>query len=394
MSAHNSWGNRLYRGEVSYDFIGKQKRWYTLSGALLLISVVSLMVFGLNFTLDFRGGSQFDVKAPAGVSLQTVKDDVTRDVGAVVKDPQIQSSSNAKDGTHVVVKTTPLSDAQRDQVRNAIAKDTKASAGDVSQTLVSGSWGHEITQAAIEGLIVFVALVMLYLAIFYEWKMALAGIIALVHDLVITAGIYALVGFEVSPATVIGFLTILGYSLYDTVVVFDKVRENTKGLGTSKTDQSYTQAANLAINQTLIRSLNTSLIALIPVASLLFAGLTVTGGAGVLQDLALALLVGIAVGTYSSIFIATPLLADLKEREPEMRTLKRKATGSQAKAAARAERNAVPNQDRLAAEYAGDPGDFEAATAGEGPARDVPRGPRNQPVRGDRGRNRPSGKRR
>jgi preprotein translocase subunit SecF len=387
MSASKSWGNRLYRGEVSYDFIGKQKRWYTISGALLLISVVSLVVFGLNFTLDFRGGSQFDIKS-ATASTQTIQDHV----GSIVKDPTVQTSQSS-DGRHVIVKTTPLNPDQLQKVRQSIATDSGVKDPNaVTVTLVSGSWGHEITQKAIEGLIVFVALVVLYLAIFYEWKMAISGIIALVHDLVITAGIYALIGFEVSPATVIGFLTILGYSLYDTVVVFDKVRENTKGLGTTKTDQSYTQAANLAVNQTLIRSLNTSLIALIPVASLLFAGTVVSGGAGVLQDLALALLVGIAVGTYSSIFIATPLLADLKEREPEMRTLKRKATGSQAKAAARAERNAVPAQDRLE-EYPGDPEDFEAAGAGEA-ARDVPRGPRNQPVRGDRGRNRPSGKRR
>jgi preprotein translocase subunit SecF len=386
MSASNSWGNRLYRGEVSYDFIGKQKRWYTISGALLLVSVVSLVVFGLNFTLDFRGGSQFDIVSPTA-STQTVQDHVD----AIVKDSTVQTSTDTA-GRHIIVKTTPLSPDKLNQVRETIAKDAgKADPNAVTVTLVSGSWGHEITQRAIEGLVVFVALVMLYLAIFYEWKMALSGIIALIHDLVITAGIYALIGFEVSPATVIGFLTILGYSLYDTVVVFDKVRENTKGLGTTKTDQSYTQAANLAINQTLIRSLNTSLIALIPVAALLFAGIVVAGGAGVLQDLALALLVGIAVGTYSSIFIATPLMADLKEREPEMRTLKRKATGTQAKAAARAERNAVPTQDRLE-EYPGDPEDFEAAGAGE--VRDAPRGPRNQPVRGDRGRNRPSGKRR
>jgi preprotein translocase subunit SecF len=389
MSASNSWGNRLYRGEVSYDFIGKQKRWYTISGALLLISALSLVVFGLNFTLDFRGGSQFDIVSPTA-KTKTIETSVS----AIVKDPTVQTSTDSQ-GRHIIIKTTPLSTEQLQKVRQAIATDAgKAKDPNaVTVTLVSGSWGHEITQKAINGLVIFVALVMLYLAVFYEWKMALSGIIALIHDLAITAGIYALIGFEVSPATVIGFLTILGYSLYDTVVVFDKVRENTKGLGTTKTELSYTQSANLAVNQTLIRSLNTSLIALIPVAALLFAGTVVSGGAGVLQDLALALLVGIAVGTYSSIFIATPLLADLKEREPEMRALKRKSAGAQAKAAARAERNPVPTQDRLGEEYPGDPEDFESAAAGE-PTRDVPRGPRNQPVRGDRGRNRPSGKRR
>ena len=382
MSAAKSWGNRLYAGEVSYDFIGKQKRWYALSGTLLAISVVSLLVFGLKFSLDFRGGSQFDVKS-ATVSAETIKSSV----GAIVKDPTVQTATQGN-GRHIVVKTTPLDVDGQGKVRAAIAKDAGVTSTDVTVTSVSGSWGHEITDKAVQGLIIFVALVMLYLAIFYEWKMALSGIIALAHDLLITAGIYALVGFEVSPATVIGFLTILGYSLYDTVVVFDKVRENTKGLGSTKTDMTYTQAANLAVNQTLIRSLNTSLVALIPVAALLFAGIAITGGAGVLQDLALALLVGIAVGTYSSIFIATPLLADLKERETDMRQLKRRATSSQAKAATRAAsaERTVPVQDRVPA--GADEGDSDAV-----PARDLPRGPRNQPVR-DRGRNRPSGKKR
>jgi preprotein translocase subunit SecF len=376
----SSWGNRLYRGELSYDFIGKQKRWYTISGALLLISVLSLGIFGLNFSQDFRGGAQFNVKT---ATLST--DEAKTAVGTIVKDPTVQTQTTLGE-RHIVVKTTPLSSEDQGRVRAALAKDAKVDADSVTVQAVSGSWGKQITSKAITGLIVFVVLVMAYLAFFYEWKMALSAIVALFHDLVITAGIYALVGFEVSPATVIGFLTILGYSLYDTVVVFDKVRENTKGLGTTKTDQSYTQAANLAVNQTLIRSLNTSLIALLPVAALLFAGI-LSGGAGVLQDLALALLVGIAVGTYSSIFIATPLLADLKEREPDMKQAKRRAGKAQADAAARADR--VPLQEeRLTT----------VPSSGESAALlrpDAPRGPRNQPVRDrDRNRNRPSGKKR
>jgi len=373
----SSWGNRLYRGELSYDFIGKQKRWYTISGALLLISVLSLGIFGLNFSQDFRGGAQFNVK-----SATLTTDEAKTAVGDIVKDPTVQTQTTLGE-RHIVVKTTPLSVDDQAKIRAVLAKDAKVDANTVTVQAVSGSWGKQITNKAVTGLIVFVILVMAYLAIFYEWKMALSAIVALLHDLVITAGIYALVGFEVSPATVIGFLTILGYSLYDTVVVFDKVRENTKGLGTTKTDQSYTQAANLAVNQTLIRSLNTSLIALLPVAALLFAGI-LAGGAGVLQDLALALLVGIAVGTYSSIFIATPLLADLKEREPDMRQAKRRASKAQADAAARAER--VPLQDdRLST----------VPSTGEADRADVPRGPRNQPVRDrDRNRNRPSGKKR
>jgi preprotein translocase subunit SecF len=376
----SNWGNRLYRGEVSYDFIGKQKRWYALSGALLAISVAALLVFGLKFSLDFRGGSQFTVPTKS-VSVEQAK----TTVGGFVKDPIVQTQTSLGN-RQVIVKTTPLAAADQAKVRDALAKQAGVASDQVRVDSVSGSWGKEITDKAVTGLIIFVVLVMLYLAIFYEWKMALSAIVALFHDLVITAGIYALVGFEVSPATVIGFLTILGYSLYDTVVVFDKVRENTKGLGTTKTNVTYTQAANLAVNQTLIRSLNTSLIALLPVAALLFSGI-LSGGAGVLQDLALALLVGIAVGTYSSIFIATPLLADLKEREPDMRDLARKVRKSQADAA-RGDR--VLLQDRIPATASGLAAD---TGTGSGPAGTTPRGPRNQPVR-DKNRNRPSGKKR
>ena len=380
-AAKSSWGNRLYRGELSYDFIGKQKRWYAISGGLLAVSVAALLIFGLKFSLDFRGGSQFTVplkSASANVGVADLKSAA----GALVKDPVVQSQDSKISGRSIVVKTTPLDATTQGDVRDALAKKVGIASDQVKVDSVSGSWGKEITNKAVTGLLIFVALVVLYLAIFYEWKMALSAIVALFHDLVITAGVYALVGFEVSPATVIGFLTILGYSLYDTVVVFDKVRENTKGIGTTKTSVSYTQAANLAVNQTLIRSLNTSLIALLPVAALLFSGI-MSGGVGVLQDLALALLVGIAVGTYSSIFIATPLLADLKEREPEMRDLARRVRKNQAESGARGER--VPVQDRVPA---GVPAEAEARAA-------TPRGPRNQPVRDrDRGRNRPSGKKR
>jgi preprotein translocase subunit SecF len=377
-----NWGNRLYRGEVSYDFIGKQKRWYAVSGALVALSVAALLIFGLKFSQDFRGGAQFTVPMKSATVHASVED-IKATAGAIVKDPIVQSQDSKISGSSVVVKTTPLDQVKQAEVRDALAKKVGIASDQVRIDSVSGSWGKEITNKAVTGLIIFVVLVMLYLAIFYEWKMAVSAIAALAHDLLITAGIYALVGFEVSPATVIGFLTILGYSLYDTVVVFDKVRENTKGLGTTKISVSYTQAANLAVNQTLIRSLNTSLIALLPVAALLFSGI-LSGGAGVLQDLALALLVGIAVGTYSSIFIATPLLADLKEREPAMRDLARKVRKSQAEAAARGER--VPLQDRVPAGMAAEPGE---------PTTTMPRGPRNQPVRDrDRSRNRPNGKKR
>jgi preprotein translocase subunit SecF len=374
-----SWGSRLYRGEVSYDFIGNQKRWYMISGSLLAVAVISLLTLSLNFSLDFRGGSQFTVVSPT-LSAQQANSTVT----SFVKDPTVQTQTSLQ-GREVVVKTTPLTPTVQISIQNALAKEAGIKdPSAINVQTVSGSWGKDITNKAITGLIVFVILVMLYMAIFYEWKMAVAALVALVHDLVITAGIYALSGFQVSPATVIGFLTILGYSLYDTVVVFDKVKENTKGIGAvGKVGVSYTQAANLAVNQTLIRSLNTSLIAMMPVAALLFSGF-LSGGAGVLQDLALALLVGIAVGTYSSIFIATPLMVDMKEREPDMRVLARKAAKSGAAVAER-----VPTQERVAASVTVVDSDGPKSSA----VADGPRGPRNQPVR-DRTKNRPSGKKR
>jgi preprotein translocase subunit SecF len=380
-----SWGNRLHRGEVSYDFIGNQKRWYTLSGALIVISIISLLTLGLKFSLDFTGGSQFSVKS-SSMSIEQARSAVAS-AAPGVKDPTIIIQYGGITGRQVVVKTTTITNDVSTKIKNELGKDAGVAPDTIAVSSVSGSWGGEITNKAVTGLIIFMILVSLYLAIFYEWKMAVAGLIALVHDLVITAGIYSLVGFEVSPATVIGFLTILGYSLYDTVVVFDKVKENTTGLGTTRKDLTYTQAANLAVNQTLIRSLNTSLIALMPVAALLFAGL-MTGGAGVLQDLALALLVGIAVGTYSSIFIATPLLADMKEREPDMRTLARRVGKAQAEGRT-ADVRGVPTQDRIPAGFT-----VTEVDADNPAAATTSRGPRNQPVRGDRARNRPSGKKR
>ena len=226
----------------------------------------------------------------------------------------------------VRAQTEKLTQAQLDQVQDALVKKFGVTAQRRSSTQFIGpSWGKDISTKALRGPVFFLLGVVIFLSLYFEWKMAVAAMIALIHDLIITAGIYSLVGFEVTPATVIGFLTILGYSLYDTVVVFDKVRENTAGLaGGSR--MTYSQAANLAVNQTLVRSINTSIIALLPVAALLFVG-AVLLGAGPLKDLALALFVGVAVGAYSSIFIATPLLAQLKEREPAMQALAKRVAG-------------------------------------------------------------------
>ncbi len=224
---------------------------------------------------------------------------------------------NTSGENNIRVQTEPLDNDQAIEVSKLIEDAAGVTADDVSQASIGPSWGAQVAKRAATGLVVFIVLVVLFIwAYFREWKMSLAAIVALAHDLVITIGVYALSGFEVSPATVTGVLTILGFSLYDTVVVFDKVRENTKNL--ARTHQTYAEAANRAVNQTLVRSINTSIVALLPVGALLYVG-TFVLGSGALKDLALALFVGMAAGAYSSIFIATPLLAQLKEREPDVR---------------------------------------------------------------------------
>ena len=330
--ARDSLATRLYRGEVSYDFLGKRRRWYAISGLVLIISIVSLLVRGLHPSIDFKGGDVFQFPTNAH-SLSDARNAVSSVCGCNIEVAQT-TGTGAEKRFRIETKSLPASsnDPQGDVVQkvidSVIAKIGVAEK-DVSVQSVGSTWGSQITKKAITGLIIFLIAVIIYLSIRFEWKMAIAAIIALLHDLLITAGIYSLVGFEVSPSTVIALLTILGYSLYDTVVVFDKVRENTMGLaGGSR--MTYTQAANLAVNQTLVRSINTSIIALLPVAGLLVIGAGLLG-AGSLKDLALALLIGLAAGAYSSIFIATPIVADFKEREPTFQQLARRVAARQQK---------------------------------------------------------------
>jgi preprotein translocase subunit SecF len=323
MGSFASLGNRLYTGETSVDVVGRQKTWYAVSAVLLLVSLAALGLRGLTLGLEFTGGSEFRISNAKTTSdipgSQAVTDVVP---GAAPKVAQVGGNS-------MRVQTDKLNDRQTDQVRGGLAKAYGVAVDDVTASYVGPSWGKTVSKKALIGLLVFLALVALVIAAYFRtWKMAVAALAALIHDLVITVGIYALVGFEVTPASVIGFLTILGYSLYDTVVVFDKVRENTAGI-TGQTRRTYSDAANLALNQTLVRSINTSVVALLPVGAILFIGAFLLG-AGTLKDLSLALFVGIAVGTYSSVFIATPLLADLREREPEMRTLRRRVLSKRA----------------------------------------------------------------
>lgn len=305
-------GGRLYRGETSFNFIGKRKIWYSFSGLLILASAATLFTQGLHLGIEFKGGSSFTVTS-ANASVSSAESAVTE--AGITSQIIVQKIGNDK----VRVQTNALTSVQQTAVEDKLATKFGVSVDSIDSQIIGPSWGAEITRKALYGLFGFLIVVMLYLAMAFESKMAIAAIIAVIHDVFITVGIYALVGFEVTPATVIGFLTILGYSLYDTVVVFDKVRENTRGIASSG-KSTYSQAANLAVNQTLVRSFNTSFIALLPVGSILFVGAGLLG-AGTLKDLSLALFIGLATGTYSSIFIATPILAALREREPAMQAL-------------------------------------------------------------------------
>lgn len=311
MAKSGSIASRMYRGDVSYNIVGNRKRWYKLSGIILLLALVGLFGRGLNFGIEFQGGAEFQVPA-TNCSIESVRDAAT---GAGAPNPTVTQLGN----NQIRVQTAELTPEQSRAVVDALASTCQTTAAEVKIQLVGSTWGSEITKKALTGLLVFLIAVTLFLSIYFEWRMAVAALVALAHDLIITIGIYALVGFEVTPATVIGILTILGFSLYDTVVVFDKVKENTKGiLGQSR--QTYSEAANLAVNQTIVRSINTSVVALLPVGAILFVGAGLLG-AGTLKDLALALFIGTAAGTYSSIFVATPFLCQMKEREPAMKAL-------------------------------------------------------------------------
>jgi preprotein translocase subunit SecF len=312
MSKISGLGGRLYRGETAVDFIGKRRRWYSISALFILASIAALALQGLHLGIEFKGGSSFTVtKATATVEQARTAVETLGIPGEII----VQTIGDDK----VSVQTGALDTLQNNAVQDALAKEFGVATDSIDIQIIGPSWGNEITRKAIYGLIGFLIVVMLYLAMAFEPKMSIAAIVAVVHDVFITVGIYALVGFDVTPATIIGFLTILGYSLYDTVVVFDKVRENTRTI-TSTSTKTYSQAVNHAVNQTLVRSANTSLIALLPVGSILFVGAGLLG-AGTLKDLSLALFIGLAVGTYSSIFIAPPVLAQLREREPAMKAL-------------------------------------------------------------------------
>ena len=381
MSSFAQFGNELYTGKRSFDIVGRQKTWYAVSVVLLILAGIGLFGRGLNVGLEFRGGSEFRVSSVTNMDNFEARGKAA--VGTLGTGSDVVVT---RIGTDTVrIQTEKFQNSLTAKVETALASEFKVADNKISASTIGASWGASVSQKAITALIWFLVLVSLVLAAYFRtWKMSLAALIALAHDLVITVGIYALAGFEVTPASVIGFLTILGYSLYDTVVVFDKVRENTL-LAAGSGRLSFSQAANQAVNQTLVRSINTSVVALLPVASILFIGFFLLGP-GTLLDLSLALFVGIAVGTYSSIFIATPVLADLREREPAMQQQKKHAERYQAAQARQA--GAAQAVSGSAVQDGQDIQDHAAVPAGNGTSAtgrslhpSVQTGPRNQPKR-------------
>ncbi len=374
-------GNDLYTGKRSIEFIGRQKRWYAFSGILIALALIGIFARGLNFGIEFRGGSEYRLTNVSDVS------DYESKAKAAVAAASIPGNvlTTVIGGSSIRVQTEAAGD-KNEAAKASLAKAFGVGQDTISASLIGPSWGESVSQKAIQALIVFLLLVALVMAIYFRtWKMALAGLVALIHDLVITVGIYALFGFEITPSSMIGFLTILGYSLYDTVVVFDKVRENTAdAIGSRR--MSYAAAANLAVNQTLVRSINTTVVALLPILAILVIGFTKLGP-GTLLDLALALFVGIAVGAYSSIFIATPLLVDLRRGEPALVDLAKHAAKIQAREASSASDGGGSGEAGLAASGVrtrtlvaeADDADEPTDAAGRPLHKWTATGPRNQP---------------
>ena len=315
----SGFASRLYRGEANLNIVGRRKLWFMVAGGLVLVSVLSLFIIQFTLGIEFKGGNEFQVPTKVGTLAQVeqaVDEAVHRakpDAGDIHAGQQIGSGAS---GVYSI-QTPQLDDEQTRAVHDEIVQKFGLQTSEVSDSRVSSSWGRGVTDQALISLLVFLVAVTVYLILRFELRMAVAAVASLLFNLLLTAGVYTLSGFEVTPSTVIGFLTILGFALYDVVVVFDKVQENTRGITGSST-QTYAEATNLALNQTFMRSINTSLVALLPVGGLLFIGAGLLG-AGTLKDLGLVLFIGMGVAVYSSLFFATPVLVWLKERDPAIR---------------------------------------------------------------------------
>jgi len=343
--------HRLYVGTGAFDVVGKRKRWYIFFTLLILFCVASIIFRGFNLGIDFKGGTRISMPAQGAdgvISTQQVTDIFNETLN---KEPAAVQTVGTGESTSIQVRSETLNNDQVTDLKAALFEELQPvnqqgepSERSISDSAVSASWGGEISRQALIALGVFLVLVTMFLAFYFERWMAVAALAALIHDVVVTAGVYSIVGFEVTPATVIGLLTILGFSLYDTVVVFDKVKENTRGL-LGLTRRTYAEAANLALNQTLMRSINTSLIAVLPVIGLLVVGVGLLG-VGTLQDLALVQLTGIIAGAVSSICLATPILVDLKMREQKFKDQARRVQARRENMARKAaERDAVVDVD-------------------------------------------------
>ncbi|MGN9807149.1 protein translocase subunit SecF [Micromonospora sp. L32] len=394
--AKSGLASRLYRGEAGLDIVGRRKLWFAVAGALVLIAVLSFAVRGFSLGIEFAGGNSFQVPASVG-TLEQAEEKVGAALAAEGGDAEVVTAQKvgSTSGEYYELRTSQLTPQQATEVKAEMAREFGINADQISGNQVSEAWGEQVTSRALLGLIIFVAVVAIYLILRFEWRMAVAAIVSLFMNLFLTAGIYSLVGFEVTPSTIIGFLTILGFALYDVVVVFDKVQENTRGI-TANNNQTYGEAANLALNQSLMRSLNTSVVALLPVGGLLFIGAGLLG-AGTLKDLGLVLFVGMAVAFLTSILLATPLLVLLKNYDPRIQAHNKRVL---ARRGAIARGELAPKGAPRAAEGADESIDSDAAAlAGTAPKVGArPAGKRPTGARGGRpsggGGNRPGGAKR
>ena len=321
MASFSQFGNDLYTGKRSYDIVGRKKLWYVIAVvAIVIAAIVPYLRGGFVFGIEFTGGSEFVVSNVSYQEQSPANGAVTKVVPTGVARVSTVGSSSIR------VQTDQLTDGESREIRGELATAYGVPVDDVTSSFIGATWGADVTSQALRGLILFVILAAVVMALYFRtWKMSAAALIALLHDLIITAGVYGITGFEVTPAAVIGFLTILGYSLYDTVVVFDKIRENTANFS-ERSSKTFGESVNLAVNQTLVRSINTSVVAALPVAAILFIGAFVLG-AGTLRDISLALLIGIIVGTYSTIFIAAPVYAHLRQNETAIAKYDKKIVG-------------------------------------------------------------------
>lgn len=353
--------SRLYRGESTFRFIERRKLWYAITAVLLLLSLLSILVRGFNFSIEFEGGTQFQVEAQ-GTSITTAQ--VSDALSAAGHEPANAAQEVGSGATRLIlVQSAELDPTEQAATTAAMAQELGIDPALISVDTVGSDWGADVTRKAVTSLIVFIIVVSIYIWIRFKSRyMAVGAIVALFHDIALSAGVYSLVGFEVSPSTIVGLLTILGFSLYDTVVVFDKVAENTRNL-TAGSRETYSAAANRALNQTLMRSINTSLISLLPVAGLLFVGAFMLG-VGTIKDLALILFIGLAVGTYSSLFLATPVLCEFTEREPRYQALAKRVAAREASDA----RRGISREDAAAQQRRPSSGPMPAPRPGARPA--------------------------